>query len=51
LPPFREASRKRDDQLPVTLALAESGLNLPTYNAMTEEVISRICTVIRNAAK
>ncbi|MFZ5491088.1 MAG: DegT/DnrJ/EryC1/StrS family aminotransferase [Pseudomonadota bacterium] len=47
LPPYREKSRQRREQLDVTLKLAESGINLPTYTVMDNETIERVCTVIQ----
>ncbi|HYQ73350.1 MAG TPA: DegT/DnrJ/EryC1/StrS family aminotransferase [Gammaproteobacteria bacterium] len=46
LPPFREDSRRRGDRLDVTLQLAASGINLPTYTQMDEDSINRVCEVI-----
>jgi len=51
LPPFREKSLQRGEQLDVTVGLAATGINLPTYNTMTDNHISRVCEVIRNAAR
>jgi len=50
LPPFREKSVQRREQLEVTLKLANSGINLPTYTLMDEGSIDRICSVIRDNA-
>lgn len=47
LPPFREASTKRGEVLPVTDHLAAVGVNLPTYPAMTEEHVVRIAQAVR----
>lgn len=47
LPPFREASRARGENLPVTDQLSMSGLNLPTYPAMTSVQIDRVIEAIR----
>jgi len=47
LPPFRERSRARDEHLPVTDRLSQIGLNLPTYNQMTEGDVDRITQLIR----
>jgi perosamine synthetase len=49
LPPFREESRARGEHLPVTDALSATGLNLPTYNAMSEADVDRVCEVLRKA--
>jgi perosamine synthetase len=48
LPPFREESRRRGEDLPVTDGLSATGMNLPTYNALTEADQKRIATVIRS---
>lgn len=47
LPPFREESRNRNEQLPVTESLSASGLNLPTYNTLSESDIGRVASAIR----
>jgi perosamine synthetase len=47
LPPFREQSRDRGEQLPITDDLASRGLNLPTYTAMTEGDVERIARAVR----
>ena len=47
LPPFREMSQKRREELPVTDALGETGLNLPTFTAMTDEQVSDVCAAVR----
>ncbi len=46
LPPFREGSRRRGEELPVTVALAGTGINLPTFSTMTDAEVERICDVI-----
>lgn len=51
LPPFREGSRKRGEQLPVTEKLSAEGLNLPTYPAMTDDDVRRVVRVIKGAAR
>ena len=51
LPPFREESARRGDVLPVTEALSESGLNLPTFASLSETSIDRIASVIRSLRK
>jgi perosamine synthetase len=51
LPPFREASRGRGERLPVTDALAEGGLNLPTYNTLAASDIDYITGRIRAHAR
>ena len=47
LPPFREESRARGDQLPHTEALSASGLNLPTFTQMTDADIDRVAEAVR----
>ena len=42
LPPFREESRKRNEFLPVTDRLSETGIMLPTYNALSEADQDRV---------
>lgn len=46
LPPFREGSRRRGEELPVTVALAATGINLPTFSTMTDAEVERICDLI-----
>jgi perosamine synthetase len=48
LPPFRNESRRRGEELPVTDGLSAAGVNLPTYSALTDADQERIATVIRN---
>ena len=48
LPPFREASTRRGEVLPVTDNLSESGLNLPTFAGLTDAHIAKIADVIRS---
>jgi perosamine synthetase len=52
LPPFREQSRLRGEDLPWTDRLAANGINLPTYNLLTkfdiERVADTICKGCRN---
>jgi perosamine synthetase len=47
LPPFREGSRRRGEELPVTTKLGASGLNLPTYSTMSDAQVDRVCAEIR----
>lgn len=51
LPPFREEASKRSTHLPVTDALSDSGLNLPTYNNLGDADIDFVAEVIRSAAR
>jgi perosamine synthetase len=47
LPPFREESRRRKEQLPITDLLGATGINLPTFASLSEEQIEMICGEIR----
>jgi perosamine synthetase len=47
LPPFREGSRHRGEDLPLTRQLAACGLNLPTYSTMTDAQVDRVCAEVR----
>ncbi len=51
LPPFREASQKRNENLPVTDALGASGLNLPTYTSMKDDDVDQVAAMIKKARK
>jgi perosamine synthetase len=42
MPPFREQSRARAEELPVTDRLASGGIMLPTYNTLTDADLARI---------
>jgi perosamine synthetase len=42
LPPFREESRKRNENLPITDHLSSSGMNIPTYVGMTDDQLARV---------
>jgi perosamine synthetase len=46
LPPFREASQKRGDHLPISESLAVAGLNLPTFNRLRDADVTRIADAI-----
>ena len=46
LPPFREESRRRNEHLPVTDRLSESGIMLPTYNTLSEADQDRVVGTI-----
>lgn len=48
LPPFREKSRRRGENLPLTDALSQSGMNLPTYGLMKDESVRAVADVVRN---
>ena len=47
LPPFREESKARGEMLPRTERLGETGLNLPTFNQMTDSDVDRVAETIR----
>jgi perosamine synthetase len=51
LPPFREESRLRREQLPVTDLLGATGINLPTFTGLTEHDIETIANAIRGFQK
>ena len=51
LPPFREESMKRGESLPITDALSVSGLNLPTFAALTDSQLEFIADSIRTLRK
>lgn len=51
LPPFREQSTRRGEDLPHTDRLAAAGINLPTYSDLSPSDIDRICDLIRNGAR
>lgn len=50
LPPYRESSRKRRTNLPVTDELAEKGMNLPTHPGLRDDQIEWISGCIRKFA-
>lgn len=49
LPPFREASRSRGENLDITESLAAQGMNLPTYSGMSDEDVAVVASTMRNA--
>lgn len=51
LPPFREQSLARGDELPVTETLGSTGLSLPTYASLTDDDVAAIAREIRKAAR
>ncbi|WP_051958174.1 DegT/DnrJ/EryC1/StrS family aminotransferase [Desulfobacter vibrioformis] len=51
LPPFRDESRRRGENLPITDALSLSGLNLPTFSQLTNDQIVKITEIIRCFSK
>jgi perosamine synthetase len=46
LPPFRQESLARHEQLPVTERLASTGINLPTFSGMTQGDVARVCDAL-----
>lgn len=48
LPPYRQESALRHEQLPVTEQLACTGINLPTYTAMTQADVYGICSALQS---
>ncbi|MCD6398554.1 MAG: DegT/DnrJ/EryC1/StrS family aminotransferase [Candidatus Aenigmarchaeota archaeon] len=48
LPPFREESSRRNEELPVTCKLSFSGINLPTYSDLSGDNILEISQIIKN---
>jgi perosamine synthetase len=51
LPPYRQGSSNRGEVLPVTDALGSAGLNLPTFNTMTDAQIDFVAGLIRDLAR
>ncbi|MEI7703037.1 MAG: DegT/DnrJ/EryC1/StrS family aminotransferase [Deltaproteobacteria bacterium] len=51
LPPYREQSMLRGDDLPETDRLGASGLNLPTYNRMIDSDIDRVASLVRGGVR
>lgn len=51
LPPFREESKRRGEVLPLTDALSETGLNLPTFSALSDSQLEFIADAIRQSRK
>jgi perosamine synthetase len=49
LPPFREESNRRGEFLPITDCLGKIGLNLPTYTALSVDMIEYIANIIQEA--
>ncbi len=49
MPPYEAASRARGEHLPRAERLSASGINLPTYNALSDSDVDRITAVIRRA--
>ncbi len=51
LPPFREGSRARGENLPVTDRLATNGLNLPTFSTMTDDQVATVVEALRSLTR
>jgi|ERR1017187_1871299 perosamine synthetase len=51
LPPFREESRRRGEVLPLTNALSDAGMNLPTFSALTDSQLEYIAGAIRQSRR
>jgi perosamine synthetase len=51
LPPYREQSVRRGEDLPHTERLSATGLNLPTYSALTDQQIALITDVISTSRR
>lgn len=50
MPPFEEQSDARRDSLPETLRLGATGINLPTFNKMTNAQVQAVCDNIASSA-
>ena len=50
LPPFRETSRVRQDNLEVTEKLAARGVSLPTYSGMSDSDVELVASAIRTTS-
>jgi perosamine synthetase len=51
LPPFRDGARARGTVLPITTSLAARGMNLPTHAGVSSDIVERIASIIRGAAR
>ena len=51
LPPFREGALQRRDTVPIAEALGGSGLNLPTFGALTRDDQARVIDAVRQSAR
>jgi perosamine synthetase len=51
LPPFREESKRRGEVLPLTDALSGSGINLPTFSALTDSQLEYVADTITRAQR
>jgi perosamine synthetase len=50
LPPYRSSAERQGTNLPHTERLAAAGLNLPTFPALSDEAVAKICDAL-SAAK
>jgi perosamine synthetase len=50
-PPYEADARDQGAHLPVSDRLAAQGLNLPTFVAMTEADVNRICDAVLACAR
>lgn len=50
LPPFQEAARTQGASFAISQDLANRGLNLPTYSAMTDDDVRRVADAVKAAA-
>lgn len=46
LPPYRDQAVRQKADLPETVRLASSGLNLPTWSGLSDIQISRVCDIL-----
>jgi perosamine synthetase len=51
LPPFREESRRRNEVLPVTDRLSDSGISLPTFPGLSDHNVEFIAEAIRTTRR
>lgn len=51
MPPFREASRRRGEHLPLTEQLAACGMNLPTFSGMLDHQVETVAQAVRRLAQ
>jgi perosamine synthetase len=51
LPPYHDGWSNRDTPLPETERLAASGINLPTYPALSDADVCRVVTAIRELSR
>jgi perosamine synthetase len=51
LPPYRTQSAARGERLPITDGLAATGINLPTFGAMSSSDVDRVADLIRRGRR